>query len=154
MYFRAHIGGHRIRKSCLSGPSHVFFYEKDLIMSLYEEKKKQLILLDLSIQLLATVAVFLLFVIIPFPHHYAYFEQFDWLEKKFYTSINSTSVNLETSFLPHARNMCSNIDIDKILMTKLDKKKLSFLWILSMCKLRRITHKLNINPFGLYSVCV
>ena len=26
-------------------------------------------------------------------------------------------------------------------------------WFLSMCKLRRITHKFNIKPFGLYSIC-
>ena len=31
--------------------------------------------------------------------------------------------------------------------------ELLFLWILSMYKLRRISHKLNIKPFGLYSVC-
>ena len=37
--------------------------------------------------------------IIPTPHHYTYFEQFDWLEKKFYTSINSISRNLGTIFL-------------------------------------------------------
>ena len=29
---------------------------------------------------------------------------------------------------------------------------LFFVWILSMSKLRRITHKLNIKRFGLYSV--
>ena len=26
-------------------------------------------------------------------------------------------------------------------------------WFLSMCKLRRITHKFNIKPFGFYSIC-
>ena len=27
------------------------------------------------------------------------------------------------------------------------------LWILSMCKVWRLTHKLSIKPFGLYVVC-
>ena len=40
-------------------------------------------------------------------HHYAYFAQFDWLEKKFYTSINSMSKNLRTIFLPLAPEICS-----------------------------------------------
>ena len=34
-------------------------------------------------------------------HHYAYFTQFDWLEKKFYTLINFKSRNLK-SFFPSA----------------------------------------------------
>ena len=33
------------------------------------------------------------------------------------------------------------------------KLKFFFLWIVSMCKLLRITHKLYIKPFRLYSVC-
>ena len=33
------------------------------------------------------------------------------------------------------------------------RNELICLWIFSMYKLRRITHKLNIKPFGLYSVC-
>ena len=33
------------------------------------------------------------------------------------------------------------------------RDELLFLWILSICKLRPITHKLYIKPFGLYSVC-
>ena len=37
--------------------------------------------------------------IIPTPHQYAYFAQFDWLEKKFYTSIYAMSRNLGTIFL-------------------------------------------------------
>ena len=57
---------------------------------------------------------------IPTSHHYAYFEQFDWLDKKFYISINSMSMNLGTSFLSHAPNMYNIIDIDTILMTKLE----------------------------------
>ena len=38
------------------------------------------------------------------PHHYAYFTQFDRLEEKFYTSINSMRRNLETIFLHPALN--------------------------------------------------
>ena len=48
--------------------------------------------------------------IIPTPHHSVYFEQFDWLEKKFYTSINSMSRNLGTIFLPLAPKMYNNVD--------------------------------------------
>ena len=58
--------------------------------------------------------------IIPTPHHYTYFEQFDWLEKKFYTSINSMSKNLGTIFLPPAPKMCNNVDKNKVLMTELE----------------------------------
>ena len=52
------------------------------------------------------------------PQHYAYFEQFDWLEKKFYTSINSISRNLGTIFLQPAPKMCNTVDKNKILTTK------------------------------------
>ena len=58
--------------------------------------------------------------IIPTPHDYAYFEQNDWLEKKFYTSINSMSRNLGTIFLPQAPKIYSNVDKNTILMTKLE----------------------------------
>ena len=58
--------------------------------------------------------------IIPTPHHYAYFAQFDWLEKTIYTSINSMSRNLGTIFLPLAPKMFNNEDKNMILMTKLD----------------------------------
>ena len=63
---------------------------------------------------------FVYILIIPTPYYYAYFEQFDWLEKKNYTSINSMSMNLGTSFLPPALNMCNNIDKNTNLMTKLE----------------------------------
>ena len=33
------------------------------------------------------------------------------------------------------------------------RNELLFLWILSICKLWRPTHKLHIKPFGLYTVC-
>ena len=39
-----------------------------------------------------------------------YFAQFDWLDKKFYTSINSISRNLGTIFLLPAPKMYNNID--------------------------------------------
>ena len=61
-----------------------------------------------------------IFSIIPIPHQYAYFAQLDWLEKKFYTSINSMSRNLRTVFLPPAPKMYNNVDSDMILMTKLE----------------------------------
>ena len=88
--------------------------------------------------------------IIPAPHLYAYFTQFDWLVKKFYTSINSMSSNFGNIFLPPAPKMNSTIDKNKIFSDEVAiiRNKLLFLRILSMCKLRRITHKLNINPFG------
>ena len=60
-----------------------------------------------------------MFIVI-IPTHYAYFAQFDWLEKKFNTSINSMSRNLETIFLLSAPKMCNNVDKNKILMTKLE----------------------------------
>ena len=50
----------------------------------------------------------------------AYFEQFDWLEKKFYTSINSMSMNLETIFHPPTPTTCNTVDKNEILMTKLE----------------------------------
>ena len=61
-------------------------------------------------------------IIIPTPHHYAYFVQFDWLETKFYTSIKSMSINLKTIFLPPAPKMYNNLKKKKktILMTKLE----------------------------------
>ena len=43
---------------------------------------------------------------------YTYFAQFDWLEKKLYTSINSISRNLGTIFLPLTPEICINIDIN------------------------------------------
>ena len=58
--------------------------------------------------------------IIPAPHRYVYFEQFDWLEKRFYTSISSMSRNLETVFLPPSPKMYNNVDKNTILMTKLE----------------------------------
>ena len=33
------------------------------------------------------------------------------------------------------------------------RNEIYFFWFLSMCKLRRITHKFNIKPSGLYSIC-
>ena len=65
--------------------------------------------------------------IIPTPHHNAYFEQFDWLEKKFYTSINSISMNLGTRILP-APNMCNNVDKKKVLMTKLELEGTNYIF--------------------------
>ena len=55
--------------------------------------------------------------IISTPQHYTYFAQFDWLEKKFYTSINSMSINLGTIFHHYA------IMLAKIFMTKLELYK-------------------------------
>ena len=59
-------------------------------------------------------------LLIPNPHHYSDFKQFDWLENKFYTSINSIRKNLGAIFLPLAPKMCNNVDKSKILMTKLE----------------------------------
>ena len=53
-------------------------------------------------------------------HHYAYFAQFDRLEKKFYTLINSMSMNLGTIFLPPDPKMYNNVVKNMILMTKLE----------------------------------
>ena len=53
-------------------------------------------------------------IIIITHHHYAYFMQFDWLEKTFYTSINSISNNLGAIFLPPAPNMYNNVDKNMI----------------------------------------
>ena len=65
-------------------------------------------------------------VIIPTPHHDAYFAQFDWLEKKFYILINSMSRNLGTTFLPPAPKMYNKIDKNKLskMNNKIDKNKL------------------------------
>ena len=48
------------------------------------------------------------------------FAQFDWLEKKFYTAINSKSKNLGTIFLPLAPEIRNNVDKNKMLMKKLE----------------------------------
>ena len=53
-------------------------------------------------------------------YNYVHFAQLVWLEKKFYTLINSTSKYLGTTFPPPAPNMCNNVDKNKILMTKLE----------------------------------
>ena len=66
-----------------------------------------------------SVKVFFHTYIIPTPRHYAYFVQYDWLEKKFYTSINSMSSNLGTIFLLPAPKMYNYVDNNMILMTKL-----------------------------------
>ena len=90
-------------------------------------------------------------VIIPTPHHYAYFTQFGWLEKMFYTPIHSKSMNSElVSFRQFLK--C------KIMSTKKwfwcqnwnDKESIIIFVDTITCKLWRITHKLNIR---LYSVC-
>ena len=54
---------------------------------------------------------------------YAYFAQFDWLKKTFYSSINSLSKNLETSFLPLGPEICNNVDKNKILMKSWNYKE-------------------------------
>ena len=59
-------------------------------------------------------------MVIPTPHHYADFGQFDWLEKKFNTSINSMRKNLGAIFLPPAPKIYYNVDKNKILMTKME----------------------------------
>ena len=59
-------------------------------------------------------------MIIPTPRHHAYFAQFDWLEKRFYTSINSMSRNLGTIFLSTAPRIYNNVDKNTIFMTKLE----------------------------------
>ena len=70
------------------------------------------------------VFVFFLFCFfrttIPTPHHSVYFAQFDWLEKKFYTSINSMSRNLGTIFLPPAHRMYNSVDKNTTRMTRLE----------------------------------
>ena len=55
--------------------------------------------------------------IIPTPHHYGYFAQFDWLEKMFYSSINSMSKNFRTIFIPLAHKMYNKVDKNMVLMT-------------------------------------
>ena len=59
-------------------------------------------------------------MIIPTPHHYADFAQFDWQEKKIYTSINSMRKNLGAIFLSPAPKICNKVNKNKILMTKLE----------------------------------
>ena len=59
-------------------------------------------------------------VITPTHHNYAYFKQFDWLEKCFTLNrLNSMSKSLGTIFLPAAPNMYNNVYKNKILMAKL-----------------------------------
>ena len=53
-------------------------------------------------------------------HYYAYFAQSDWLNEKFYTSINSMSRNFGTIFLLPAPRMYNNVGKSMILMTKLE----------------------------------
>ena len=63
---------------------------------------------------------FFLALIIPAPHHYAYFVQFDWLVKNFYTLIDSMRRSLRTIVFLVAPNLCHNVDINTILMKKLE----------------------------------
>ena len=63
------------------------------------------------------------------PHHYAYFVQFDWLEKKFYSSINSVSTNQGTIFLPRAHKMFNNVEKNMILMTNGNYKEQSIIFV-------------------------
>ena len=74
------------------------------------------------------------------------FREFDWLEKKFYTLINSMSRNLGTIFFPQVPKLCNDVDKNKILMKKIGiiRNELYFCVLnLSICKLWRITHKLK-----------
>ena len=61
----------------------------------------------------------------------------------FYTSINFMSKNFGTIFLPPIPKMCNNVDKAGTI-----RNKLIFWWILTMCKLRRITHTLHKKPSG------
>ena len=54
-------------------------------------------------------------VIIPIPRQYTDFEQLDWLENCFYTSINSMSSSVHR---PPAPKMCNNVDKSKLLNYK------------------------------------
>ena len=63
-----------------------------------------------------------------------------------YTSINSMSMN--NYFSSAAPKIYNNVVGDKV---GIIRNELPLLWILSTCKLRRITPKLNIKPFELYS---
>ena len=65
------------------------------------------------------VKLALAILIIPTLDHYAYFAQFGWLEKTFYTLINFMSRDLRT-ILPLAPKMYNNVDKNMILMTKLE----------------------------------
>ena len=117
----------------------LFFSSKDLLATELQMKTFSLYLIH----------VWLYSAIIPAPHQYAYFaqSQFDWLEQKCYTSINFMSRNHGTIFLPPAPKIYNNVDKydfdDKV---GIIRNELLFLMILSLCKLRRISHKLYIKP--------
>ena len=50
-------------------------------------------------------------VIIPTPHHHAYFVLFNWLKKKFYTPIISMIINLRTILLLQTPNKVGNMSL-------------------------------------------
>ena len=54
------------------------------------------------------------------PYHLTYFEQFDWPEKTFFTSINPMSSNLGTIFLRLAPKICNNVVTNKRSTTTLE----------------------------------
>ena len=56
---------------------------------------------------------------------------------------------LKRTLNPNKQQKQQNYDFDDKVGSI--KDELLLFWILSMCKLRQITHKLK--PFGLYSVC-
>ena len=89
--------------------------------------------------------------IIPTSHSCTRFNQFDWLKEKFYTSINPMSKNVGTIFLPPALQIHNYLDKNEIVMTWVGiiRNELIFLLILSMCKLCRITHKLQYSSLCL-----
>ena len=61
-----------------------------------------------------------IYIINPTPHDCVRFEQFVWLQERFYTSINSVSKNLGTIFLPPALKTHNYFDKNEMLMTKLE----------------------------------
>ena len=79
-----------------------------------------------------------------------------WLAgKKFYTLINSLSRNLGTIFLLPASYLCNNVYKNKILIkVGIIRNESLFLWILLMCKLWRVTHKLSKALWALFSLWV
>ena len=92
--------------------------------------------------------------IIPTLHHYAYSEQFDWLQKQCYTSIKSMSRNLGNIFLLPAAKTYNNDNENTT--TVLWQKWNYILMNYYFCGFYRCVNSgkslINLKPFGLYSV--
>ena len=92
-------------------------------------------------------------LIVPIPYLYTHFPQLDWLKKNFYTSKKSRAVIHQIYFPSDVSKDRHFGNINKMFMNSSSWNYESlFFWILSTCKLRWISHKLNIKLSSLWVI--